>query len=294
MKRFFAMLFGLGLAVFNLSRCAFGQSTIRWEIAKLDQSIREFNAAPGTHVAYHAGRSDWAQEETAGQLEEAAVEFPHVKVRSADLCNLVEDKLSDLTITDNQIDLTFRPHGVLTIRVTPGPRKNATLGLVLAILCGFGASFVNLGLAFGAPLFESARARGAGALNASNAVWMPLMLAGAIPNLLYCVWLLRRNRTAGKFPAGGVSHWLPSFTMAVFWFGSTFLYGISTVKLGAWGAILGWPLFMSLIVITASLLGVATGEWKNGGATPLRLQRAGVALLVLAVFILAARSRSLA
>jgi L-rhamnose-H+ transport protein len=180
------------------------------------------------------------------------------------------------------------------LKLHPGPRRNGIFGLVLAILCGFGASFVNFGLAFGAPLVQSARAFGASALNASNAVWMPLMLAGAVPNLLYCFWLLRRNRTTGKFPAGGASHWALAFVMAVCWYGSTLLYGFSTVMLGAWGPILGWPLFMSLIVITASLLGMLTGEWKDSGATPLRIQWAGVSLLVLAIFILAATSRFLA
>jgi L-rhamnose-H+ transport protein len=178
------------------------------------------------------------------------------------------------------------------LQLSAGPQKNITIGLVLAILCGFGASFVNFGLAFGAPLVESARASGASALNASNAVWLPLMLAGAVPNLLYCLWLLRRNRTGNKFPAGGIGHWALAFVMAGCWFGSTLLYGLSTVKLGAWGPILGWPLFMSLIVITASLLGMFTGEWKNSGASPLRIQWAGVALLVLAVFVLAGTSHA--
>lgn len=84
-----------------------------------------------------------------------------------------------------------------------------------------------------------------------------------------------------------------AFTMAVFWFGSTLLYGLSAVQLGAWGPILGWPLFMSLIVITASMLGMLTGEWKDSGLRPIRIQWAGVGLLVLAVFILAGASRYL-
>jgi L-rhamnose-H+ transport protein len=180
------------------------------------------------------------------------------------------------------------------LKLNPGPKKNGVFGLPLAILCGFGASFVNFGLAFGTPLVQSAHVFGASAVNASNVVWMPLMLAGAVPNLLYCFWLLRKNRTGSKFPAGGASHWTLAFVMAVCWFGSTLLYGLSTVKLDAWGPILAWPLFMSLIVITASLLGMLTGEWKDSGTAPLRIQWAGVSLLVLAVFILAATSRSLA
>lgn len=179
------------------------------------------------------------------------------------------------------------------LHLDAGASKNATIGLALAILSGFGASFVNMGLTFGEPLARAARTFGSNPLNASNAVWLPLMLAGALPNLFYCLLRMSKNRTAGKLPAGGIGHWGLALLMALLWFGSTLLYGLATVKLGAWGPILGWPLFMSLIVITASSLGMFTGEWKNTGAAPLRIQWAGVAMLVFAVFILAATSRSL-
>jgi len=50
---------------------------------------------------------------------------------------------------------------------------------------------------------------------------------------------------------------------------------------------------MSLIVITASLLGVLTGEWKHAGRKPLLIQLGGVAILIIAVFVLAATNRNL-
>jgi len=46
-----------------------------------------------------------------------------------------------------------------------------------------------------------------------------------------------------------------------------------------------------LIVITASIWGVMTGEWKNTGKQPLRIMSAGVAVLVGAIFVLSAASR---
>ena len=33
--------------------------------------------------------------------------------------------------------------------------------------------------------------------------------------------------------------------------------------MGSLGTVVGWPLFMSLIVITASIWGVLTGEWRG-------------------------------
>jgi len=165
-------------------------------------------------------------------------------------------------------------------------------GLVLSILCGLGASFVNFGLAFGHPLLVSAEKFGAAPQWAPNAAWLPLMLAGSIPNILYCVYLLSKNKTQRKFVSGSfVSHALLALVMAILWFGSTLLYGVSAGNMGVLGPILGWPLFMSLIVITASVLGILTGEWKNTGKQPLRIQLAGVAFLVAAVFVLALASR---
>ena len=165
-------------------------------------------------------------------------------------------------------------------------------GLMFAIACGFGASMVNLGLVFGAPLLASARRMGAAPLWAPNAAWLPVLLAGAIPNLVYCVYLLNKNKSANRFGDPGTSpYWFYAFLMALFWFGSTSLYGIASEKLGSWGTILGWPLFMSLIVITASILGILTGEWKDSGKRPLLIQMGAVAVLVLAVFVLSTASR---
>jgi L-rhamnose-H+ transport protein len=183
------------------------------------------------------------------------------------------------------------------IRERPGTQpvpsqKRTSQGLLLSFLCGLGASFMNFGVAFGTPLVQVARSFGASGLNAINAVWLPLMLAGAIPNILYCAWLMKRNRSGHRYRAGH-SHWVLAAIMAVFWFGSTLLYGLAASQLGTWGPILGWPLFMSLIVITATMLGMLTGEWKDCGPLPIRIQWTGVTVLVLAIFILAGSTRYL-
>ena len=171
-------------------------------------------------------------------------------------------------------------------------KKATSRGLPLAILCGFGASLMNFGIAFGTPLADAARSLGASGLNAINAVWLPLLVAGAVPNVLYCAWLMKRNRSASRYRVGR-SHWALAAIMAILWFGSTLLYGLAAGQLGTWGPILGWPLFMSLIVITATMLGMFAGEWKDSGPLPIRVQWTGVTVLVLAIFILAGSSRYL-
>ncbi len=167
-------------------------------------------------------------------------------------------------------------------------------GLLFCLVSGLGSALVNFGLAYGGPVIAAARNSGATALWAPNAVWLPLMCAGGVPNLIYCIYLMRKNGTGGKFGASGTAHyWVLAAVMAFFWFGSTVMYGVSTVKLGELGTVLAWPLFMSLIVITASVWGVVTGEWKNTGRQPLTVMLAGVGVLVIAIFVLSAAGRIL-
>jgi L-rhamnose-H+ transport protein len=176
----------------------------------------------------------------------------------------------------------------------PAGRPSAMKGLLFCLISGLGSALVNFGLAFGGALLAAAEQAGTSPLWAPNAVWLPLMCAGGVPNLLYCFFLLRKNRTGARFSTPNTgTHWALAALMALFWFGSTVMYGVATVKLGELGTVLGWPLFMSLIVVTASIWGIATGEWRNSGRQPLRIMSVGVAVLVLAIFVLSAATRIL-
>lgn len=173
-------------------------------------------------------------------------------------------------------------------------RTSIAKGLVFCALSGLTAALMNLGLAFGSPILEAAQKNGAPKLWSSNAAFLPLMLAGGVPNLAYCVYLMRKNNTRNRFrEAGSGSHWFLAALMAISWFGSTILYGASTTTLGQLGTVLAWPLFMSLIVITAAICGAATGEWKDAGSQPFRMMASGVGVLVAAIFVLGLSSRML-
>jgi L-rhamnose-H+ transport protein len=166
-------------------------------------------------------------------------------------------------------------------------KMSFSVGLACAVLSGVCAAAMNFGVAFGGALSRAAEVEGASPVWSINSVWFPLMLAGAIPSFFYCPYLMKKNKTSGNFSLPGTgAYWLLALLMAVLWFASTIMYGVASGKLGELGAVLGWPLFMSLIVITASVLGIVTGEWKNTGKNPLRIQMAGAGTLVLAVLVL--------
>lgn len=173
-------------------------------------------------------------------------------------------------------------------------RTSMAKGLVFCALSGLTAALMNFGLAFGSPILEAAQKNGAPKLWSSNAAFLPLMLAGGVPNLAYCIYLMRKNNTRNRFrEAGSGSHWFLAALMAISWFGSTILYGASTTTLGQLGTVLAWPLFMTLIVITATICGVVTGEWKDAGSQPFRMMVSGLGVLIAAIFVLGLSSRML-
>ena len=161
------------------------------------------------------------------------------------------------------------------------------LGLLYCLFSGLGSALVAIGFDAGKPLFDQSITLGGSTTWAPMVAWLPLMVAGGVPNILYCLYLLNKNRTGNKFSESATGgYWVLAFIMAFFWFGSTLMYGIAKGSLGSWGTTLAWPMFMSLIVITASIHGIRTGEWKGAGKSPLRIQLSGLAVLILAVIVL--------
>jgi len=165
-------------------------------------------------------------------------------------------------------------------------------GLFICILAGFGSPLINFGLAFGAPLIARAAEQGAGPGSQANVIWAPLGTASLIPYLTYCAYLWRKNRTWKLFAAKGTArNWPMGAAMGLLWFGSTVIYGGASARMSSMGPILGWPLFMSAIILTSNAWGFATGEWKGAGSKALTIMLSGIVLLILGFVTLALASR---
>ena len=172
------------------------------------------------------------------------------------------------------------------------PGEKSAKGVGIALLSGVCASAMNLGLARGENLIQSATRNGAEPLFATNVVWLPLLLGGAIPNLTYCLYLTRRQRTAQEFTAkDSAGYFGLALLMAVLWFGSSTLYGAAVEMWGKAGAENEWPIFMSLIVVFSSILSFITGEWRGVSRKFRFAQCAGLVLLVCGVFAISRGER---
>jgi len=61
--------------------------------------------------------------------------------------------------------------------------------------------------------------------------------------------------------------------------------------MGQVGVVIGWPLFMAIIILTSSLWGFITGEWTTANARAKGFMKAGLAVLIVASALLGVANR---
>ena len=160
-------------------------------------------------------------------------------------------------------------------------------GFLYAGIGGTLTAALNLALAAGATITAAVAQQHPSTSAASIAMWLPVLLAGGIPGVVYTLSLLVRNRTFGLFRAGGtVGYWPLVVMMGLLWLGSIVVYGNGVIKIGALGLVVGWPVFMSGAVIASAGWGSLFGEWKNSGKTAKVSMMAGILCLMIAITIL--------
>jgi L-rhamnose-H+ transport protein len=156
-------------------------------------------------------------------------------------------------------------------------------GLAICIVSGVLSSCGNLGFAFGGAITARAQQLGVAASIAPNVLWTLLTFPLFLCNAGFAIYLLRRNRTSGKFSIATGRNGMLAVTMGMMWMGGIGLYGVGARSLGPLGPSLGWAMLMASMVLAANVFGLLTGEWAQAPAASKRLLRAGVSLLMLAI-----------
>jgi len=176
---------------------------------------------------------------------------------------------------------------VTTASAEQQKRSRYRTGLLICIASGVLSSMLNLALAFGAPIAESAVRTGASAAGAQNAVWALAVGAGSLVNIGYtCFLLFRDDGWRAYRTAGSTKNWAVSVVMGILWLFGIVVYGAGAASLGDLGAIIGWPLFMATVIITGNIWGVVTGEWRQAPRAAVGYNVAGVTVLIAAILII--------
>jgi L-rhamnose-H+ transport protein len=167
--------------------------------------------------------------------------------------------------------------------------RSARGGVLVAIAAGVLSCLPNVGVAFGKPLVETARAHGASPLAAGSAVWVVLFTAGGILNCAYCARRLAIAGSAHLWRGRGFWRNLAlGALMAALWIAGFHLYGVGQRSMGEWGPVYGWPVFISLSIGVGVLWGLLRGEWAESSGAARRMRNYGLLALLAADVILAA------
>jgi L-rhamnose-H+ transport protein len=161
------------------------------------------------------------------------------------------------------------------------------LGLTVCILGGILSCFMNLGFVYGAEVANRARQLGASEAAAPNVLWMVVMSGGFVANALYCGRLLiTRGSWRGYLAPTTTSNCAWILLMALIWEGNLVAYAEGANRIGNLGPSVGWPIVLSMTLITSNIWGAGTAEWQGAGGRAIATMVAGITLLVLAVAIL--------
>jgi hypothetical protein len=172
---------------------------------------------------------------------------------------------------------------------TTGVGTGFLLGFIICILSGIFSPMLNFSFVFGKGLQDRTLAAGAAFSMASYSIWAIALTAGFCANATYCIYLLIKNKTSGVYRTSGApgGYWLLAALMGLLWFGGIAAYGMGATELGSLGGAVGWPLFVATNIIVGNVWGALTGEWTGAGRRSYTYAFAGIAVLVIAIFVIA-------
>jgi multidrug transporter EmrE-like cation transporter len=169
------------------------------------------------------------------------------------------------------------------------PRRAYPAAIFLAVLCGLMAPMLNYSFAFGQDIAQAAVHFGNEPVRGAYAVWPIALAGGFLPNVVYSLSLLSRNGTWLLFRFNGTDL-MRSSLMGGLWMGAFALYGMSATYLGVLGTSVGWGLLQIFMIMSATLAGILTGEWKRASRSGTLLLGLGLASLTVAIVLLATSS----
>ncbi len=160
-------------------------------------------------------------------------------------------------------------------------------GLAICIFTGVFGSNLNLGFAFSGHVLQKAVQMGAKPTTSTYASWALVLGAGFVPNCLYCVWLLIRNKTWTLFVRAGSAKEMGLATaMGLLWLSGMVGYGIGATLVGNYGTSLGFALFTTAMILASNLLGIFSGEWKATSNRTRSVLAGAVAAILVSVVVL--------
>lgn len=164
-------------------------------------------------------------------------------------------------------------------------------GLLIALLAGVMSACFNLGLNAGIPIKEFSIATGASELFAQNPVTLLVTMGGFLTNLVYCMYMNRKNKTSGEImrSSGSVlfNNLLLCALAGLLWYSQFFGLGMgqSFFEPGSIMLAFSWSILMALNVIFSNVWGVILKEWTGAGKRAIYFLVMGMVILIVSLVI---------
>ena len=175
---------------------------------------------------------------------------------------------------------------------------NLRRGTLVAVFSGIMSSCFAFGLDAGAPIRGLTLAAGTTPLSQGLPVLCVVLAGGFTTNLVWCLYLIVRNGTAGEFvgregpardpigrPPPIVLNYLFSAVGGTVWYFQFFFYTMGESQMGRY-AFSSWTLHMASIIIFATCWGFALREWTGSRLKTKRAVWSGVLTLVAATIVI--------
>ena len=174
------------------------------------------------------------------------------------------------------------------------PRSGFGVGLVICIFSGILSAMFNFSFLYGKEFQDLTLSLGGSARVSANPIWALALTSMFIANGGYTIYLLQKNHSWQLFSAPGITagYWVGGILMGALWFGSAAFYGMGAATLGSLGGIIGWPVYMAMIIITANLWGAITGEWAKASRRSFAYSWVGMGVLLAAIYVISLASRT--
>ena len=182
----------------------------------------------------------------------------------------------------------FRKEREQTTEAAASSSFNPRLGLPIVVLAGVLSAVFSFSLAAGQPVADVAAKYGAGHFQ-GNVIYLFSHSGAFTTTLLYCLYLISRDKSAREFgTAGGgslLANYALSFLTGLLWYLQFFFYGLGHVRMGEF-KFSSWAIHMIILILLSCGFGVAIGEWKACRPTTKYIVTAAIALLFAAVGLL--------
>ena len=165
---------------------------------------------------------------------------------------------------------------------------NFTKGVLVAMFAGVMSACMAFAIEAGEPIASLAGQRGTPSLWVNSPVYVFIFTGGFTTNFIWCVYLNRKNRTAGDYVDARrtplLTNYLFSALAGVTWYFQFMFFGMGKTRMGAYD-FSSWTIHMAFIIVFSNLWGLFFREWKGTSRRTHRLIVSGLMVLVLSTVV---------